>query len=110
RIGATAEGAAARDEALTAHDGAVLDDIGALIRAGGAGDAILGHILGSRCTPVEAGLGRATGLDAQQIGQLLMMLAPLVMGVLGRMKREQGIDAEKLPEVLGRSSLDMSRQ
>jgi hypothetical protein len=110
---ANAKGAAALDEALTAHDGGVLDDIGALVRAGGAGGggaAILGHILGSRRTPVEAGLGRATGLDAQQIGQLLMMLAPLVMGVLGRMKREQGINAETLPEVLGRASLDMSRQ
>ena len=109
---ASSEGVAALDDALTAHDGGVLDDIGALVRAGGpgAGAAILGHILGSRRTPVEEGLGRATGLNARQIGQLLMMLAPLVMGVLGRMKREQSIDAEKLPEVLGRASLDMARQ
>jgi hypothetical protein len=108
---ANAEGAAALDSALTAHDGDILDNIGALLRGGGGGAAaILGHILGSRRTPVEEGLGRATGLNAQQIGNLLMMLAPLVMGVLGRMKRERSIGAEKLPEVLGEASLDMSRQ
>jgi hypothetical protein len=107
-----AQGAEALDNALGAHDGGILDNIGALLRgnASGAGAAILAHILGSRRTPVEEGLGRATGLNAQQIGQLLAILAPLVMGVLGRMKRQQSIDAEKLPEVLGQTSLDMSRQ
>jgi len=107
-----ADGAASLDNALTAHDGGILDNIGALLgtSAGGIGAGILAHILGSRRTPVEEGLGRATGLNAAQTGQLLMMLAPLVMGVLGRMKREQSIDAQKLPEVLGQASLDMSRQ
>jgi len=107
---ADAEGAASLDNALTAHDGGILDDVDALLGGSGAGAAILKHILGSRRTPVEDGLGRATGLNAQQVAQLLTLLAPLVMGVLGRMKREQSIDAEKLPEVLGRASLDMSRQ
>ncbi|HEX6177553.1 MAG TPA: DUF937 domain-containing protein [Thermoanaerobaculia bacterium] len=110
---ANAEGAAALDEALTQHDGGVLDNLAAFVRSAvssGAGSSILRHILGSQRGPVEAGLGRATGLSPQQIGQLLMMLAPLLMGVLGRMKRDQSIDAQKLPEVLGRASLDMSRQ
>ena len=107
---ADAEGAASLDRALTAHDGGILDNVGALLGGNGVGAGILRHILGSRRTPVEDGLGRATGLNAQQIAQLLTLLAPLVMGVLGRMKREQSVDAEKLPEVLGRASLDMSRQ
>src|ERR1700682_4882744 len=99
---ANAEGAAALDNALTAHDGGILDNLGALLGSrGGAGAAILAHILGSRRTPVEQGVGRATGMNGQQVGQLLMMLAPLVMGVLGRMKRQQGVGAERLPEVLG---------
>ena len=107
---ANADGAAALDSALTAHDGGILDDLAALVRGGGDGAGILGHILGSRRAPVEQGLGRATGLNAQQVGNLLMMLAPLVMGVLGRMKQDQSIGAEKLPEVLGQASLDMARQ
>jgi hypothetical protein len=32
------------------------------------------------------------------------MLAPIVMGVLGRMKREKGIDASSLPDVLHQST------
>ena len=52
---------------------------------------------------VEQGVGRASGLDAAQVAQLLAMLAPIVMGVLGRMKQSKGLDANKLPDVLQQS-------
>lgn len=106
---ANAEGSAALDTALEAHDGGVLGNLGSLL-GGGAGAAILGHILGSRRGAVQEGVGRASGLSAQQIGQLLTLLAPLVMGVLGKMKQQQGLDAEQLPAVLGKANLDMTRQ
>lgn len=105
----TAEGAASLDTALAAHDGSILNNIGALPAAGGAGGAILGHILGSRRAPVEQGVSRATGMSAQQAGQLLTMIAPVVMGVLGRMKHQENVGAEQLPEVLGQASLSMTR-
>ena len=108
---ANAEGAAALDNALAAHDGGILGNLGAFLGGGGgAGAAILAHILGSRRTPVEQGVGRATGMNAQQVARLLTMLAPLVMGVLGRMKRQQNVGAKQLPEVLGQANLDMARQ
>jgi hypothetical protein len=108
---ANADGAAALDNALTAHDGGILGNLGALLGGGGGiGGAILQHILGARRGPVEQGVGRATGMNAEQVGRLLMMLAPLVMGVLGRMKRQHGVDATKLPEVLGQANLDMTRR
>ncbi|MEO6486429.1 MAG: DUF937 domain-containing protein [Thermoanaerobaculia bacterium] len=108
---ANAEGAAALDDALAAHDGGILGNLGAFLGGGGgAGAAILAHILGSRRTPVEQGVGRATGMNAQQVAGLLTMLAPLVMGVLGRMKRQQNVGAKQLPEVLGQANLDMARQ
>jgi len=106
---ANAEGATALDNALTAHDGSILDNLGALL-GGSAGAAILGHILGSLRGPVEQGVGRASGLNAQQVSQLLAILAPLVMGVLGRMKHQENVGAEKLPEVLGQANLDMARK
>ncbi|GAC1430761.1 MAG: DUF937 domain-containing protein [Thermoanaerobaculia bacterium] len=106
---ANAEGAAAIDNALTAHGGGILADITAFLGSG-AGAAILGHIFGPRRAPVEDGVARATGMTPEQVGQLLTMLAPLVMGVLGRMKTQQGVDAEKLPEVLGQANLDMARR
>jgi hypothetical protein len=106
-----ADGAASLDNALNAHDGGILDNLGSLFGGGGgAGAAILGHILGSRRAPVEAGVGRASGLNMQQVAQLLTMLAPIVMGVLGRMKRQQNVSAEQLPAVLGQANLDLSRQ
>jgi hypothetical protein len=103
-----AEGAAALDAALDAHDGGILDNLGGVL-GGSAGAAILGHILGSRRAAVEEGVARASGLNAQQIGQLLALLAPIVMGVLGRMKRQQDLGAEQLPVVLGQANLDMAR-
>jgi hypothetical protein len=107
---ANAEGAADLDNALNDHDGGILDNFSALLGGGGAGAAILGHILGSRRAPVEQGVGRATGMNGRQVTQLLIMLAPLVMGVLGRMKRQQNVGAEQLPEVLGNANLEMARQ
>ena len=82
------------------HDGSLLDNVSALFgsSAGGAADVatpralngagILGHILGGKREPVQQGIGRATGLDGQQVARLLMMLAPLVMAYLGRRKRQ----------------------
>jgi hypothetical protein len=108
---ANAEGAVALDNALTAHDGSILDHFGALPGGGdGGGAAILGHILGSLRRPVEEGVERASGLNAQQVTQLLAILAPLVMGVLGRLKRQENVGAEQLPEVLGQANLDMTRK
>jgi hypothetical protein len=102
------EGAAALDNALNQHDGSILDNLGSMLGGGGAGGgalggiggAILGHILGGRRSSVEEGVGRASGLDAAQVTQLMAMLAPIVMGVLGRMKKTKGLDANRLPEVL----------
>ncbi len=106
------QGAAALDNALNAHDGSILDNLGGLLGGGGGGGAlggiggkILGHILGSKRDPVEQGVGKASGLDAAQVAQLMAMLAPIIMGVLGRMKRQKGIDANALPNVLNEGGL-----
>jgi len=112
------QGAAALDQALNAHDGSILDNLGGLLGGaggagglgGGIGGAILGHILGARRGPVEQGVGRASGLDAAQVAQLMAMLAPIVMGVLGRMKQSKGLDANALPDVLGREREQAERE
>lgn len=104
RNAAQPQGAAALDTALNAHDGSVLDNLGGLLGGGGGiGGAILGHIFGSRRGTVEQGVGRSSGLNAGQVAQLMAMLAPIVMGVLGRMKQTRQLDANRLPEVLQQS-------
>ena len=81
------------------HDGSLLDNLGGFL--GGslgesratAGSAILNHILGGKQRSVETGLGRASGLDVATIAKLLPILAPIVMGVLGRLSSQKGLDA-----------------
>jgi hypothetical protein len=84
------------------HDGSVLDDVpGYLNRAeSGPGAAILSHVLGDRQQTVETGLSQATGLETGKTGQLLTLLAPLVMGVLGRAQQERSLDAGGLTNLL----------
>jgi hypothetical protein len=80
------------------HDGSILDNIGGFLGGAksGPGDAILGHILGGKRRSVETGLSRASGLDMGMIAKLLPILAPIVMGAMGRMSRQKGMGAQDL--------------
>ena len=69
------------------------------VLAGGAGAGILGHVLGGRQPAVEQGIGRATGMNQQQVGKLLLLLAPLVMAALAR--RRQQAQAAGTPANVG---------
>ena len=85
------DGALARD-----HDGGILQDLGGLLRAPQAqtqGNAILGHVLGERRPVAEQAVARTSGLDPQQAVKILALVAPLVMGALGQMKRRENLDA-----------------
>jgi len=45
-------------------------------------------------------LGQASGLNMGSAASLLALLAPLVMGALGKMQRQQGLDSGGLANVL----------
>lgn len=64
------------------------------------GAGILGHIFGQQQGTVQSGVGKASGLDVGQVAKLMAMLAPIVMGALGRMNRSQGLGATGLTQVL----------
>ncbi|MEM7480561.1 MAG: DUF937 domain-containing protein [Acidobacteriota bacterium] len=87
------------------HDGSVLDDLGGFLgnsgAAVGAGDGILRHVLGGRRATAEGQLAQASGLDAASAGKLLAMLAPLVLGALGKSRRSGGLDSGGLADLLG---------
>jgi hypothetical protein len=84
------------------HSGGILDDVqGYLNNAeSGPGASILRHVLGGKQQGVQTGLSQATGLDAGKAEQLLTILAPLVMGALGRAKRENQLDSNGLSTLL----------
>jgi len=103
RNASTPEGASSLQAALERdHDGSILDGIGDLIRdpSVSSGDGILRHSLGDSRQAVEQGLGKSSGLDASQVSRLLMTLAPMVMGMLGKARREQGLDSGALSDML----------
>jgi hypothetical protein len=88
---------------LGQHDGSALDDVEDAVDQGhnGLGARILSHVLGNKQPAVAAGIGQATGLDAGKATALLAMLAPLVMGALGKAQRTNGLDAGGLASMLG---------
>lgn len=95
--------AGALANALGRHDGSVLDDVTGYLGRGDTSDGagILGHVLGARKETVQTGLGQAAGIDPSKAGLLLSMLAPLVMGALGKAQREKGLDTGGLAGMLG---------
>lgn len=98
------QGAQALHQALNNdHDGSILNNVSGYLKnpqaANGAG--ILKHVLGSQQSNVTQGLAHGTGLNAEQIGQLLQIAAPLVMGALGQQQQQQGFDPNGLSSYLG---------
>lgn len=94
------------------HDGSILDDLSGYLDRGPGEDGagILKHVFGGAEPQVEAALGSATNLDAGSATKLLQMLAPIVMGAMGRQKRSGGLDASGLDDLLGseRQSIERS--
>ena len=98
------DGAQALHQALAEdHDGSIFSDMSGFLgnpeAANGAG--ILGHILGGQQPAVTQGLAQGTGLNSGQAGQLLQIVAPLLMGALGQQQQQQGLDPNSLSAFLG---------
>ena len=84
------------------HDGSILDNLSGFIGGGNFsdGDGILKHVLGGRRSNIEQGVSKASGLDASKVSGLLSMLAPIVMGAIGKQKRSSGLDVGGLMGLL----------
>ena len=104
---ATPDGAENLNQALEKdHDGGILDMLGGFL--GGEapqsrqtdGGGILGHILGSKQGPVAQEISNKSGLDMGQVAKLLITLAPIVMGFLGKQKRENNLDTGGISDLL----------
>jgi hypothetical protein len=92
------------------HDGSVLDDLAGLVggmMGGGAqqgeasnGVGILGHILGNNQEAAAEQIGQSSGLNMSQVMQLMPILAPIVMSVLGKAKSQGNLGLDDLAGVL----------
>lgn len=105
------DGAAALHRAASQHAGFDLGSVlGSVLGGGGDGGAILGHVFGQRRDRAAQDLGRSTGLGGQGAAQLLEMLAPIILSMLGNRARSQDLDAGGLGGMLGRELQDLGRR
>ena len=93
------------------HDGNILEDLPSFLFGRRQvqnpktmdGEGILDHVLGSRQEEVKDQMSRSTGFNLSQIGRLLITLAPMVMGALGRARQQSNLDAGGFQNLLQRS-------
>ncbi len=68
------------------------------------GAGMLGHIFGGSQPSAETGLGQATGLDSARAGQLLKILAPIVLAFLAK-QMGSGAGTDQAAPVAGAQQL-----
>ncbi|MBK8701019.1 MAG: DUF937 domain-containing protein [Saprospiraceae bacterium] len=93
------------------HDGSILENIGDLIMgnasapnastANGAG--ILSHVLGNSQGGIAEAIGKMSGLDSGKVTQLLITLAPMVLGMLGKMRSNEEVGGGGLIDLIGKT-------
>lgn len=117
---ATPEGAGALLGALDRdHDGSVLDDLVGMVTGNSSqqqaqpsmlnGAGILKHVLGGKQSNMIEMIAQMSGLNKEGSSNLLIKLAPMVMGMLGKVKKQQNLDQGALQGFL-RQSTDNYRQ
>ncbi len=104
------EGAQSLNNALERdHDGSILNDVIGMLSGQQAqaqnsgmlnGSGILNHVLGNKQSGAVQMISQLSGLDSDKTGSLMTMLAPVVMGALGKTKREQGLDMAGIASLL----------
>jgi hypothetical protein len=90
------------------QDPGLLDNLASTLTGGGetslinSGSRALSSLFGQdKVEGLTGAISGFTGLDRNSTGPLLGALAPVVMGVLGREQRAQGLDAQGLARMLG---------
>ena len=71
---------------------------------------ILGNIFGSAQPRAESGLGQVAGMSSSQAGNLLKILAPIVMAYLAKQVSTRGMDAGALGGMLGQQHAEVQQQ
>jgi hypothetical protein len=106
----TPEGAQSLNNALERDNhGGILDNLLGNLTGGNRqvqqpkaldGAGILWHLLGDKQNTATDMISRTSGLDSGKVGNLMMTLAPLIMGVLGRTKQQQGLNVGDIASLL----------
>ncbi len=88
------------------HDGGLLDDIAGMVLGGNKkskandGAGIIGHLLGNNQSMVIAALASAFGLKKNNVLNMAIKLAPIVLAVVGRAKAKQNMNEGQLSDFI----------
>lgn len=89
------------------HDGSLLNSLGGIFGGGSrttnlmnAGSSLMSSIFGGKLNSVAGLISGASGISSRSSSSLMSMLAPVVMGLLGKVKNEQNLDAGGLASLL----------
>jgi len=102
----TPQGADEIFKTLDDHDGGILDNIGGLLGGGNhtdllsKGTSLLGMLFGNNQSNLLGSIAKMAGIGNGKAGTILGLLAPIVMGVLGKQRRTQGLDVGGLTSLL----------
>lgn len=86
------------------HDGSILDNLSGFLGNNDTsdGNGILGHLLGNKRGALEQAISGKTGVSSGTVSKILAMLAPIVMGYLGKQSRNNNVsDGGGLSDLLG---------
>lgn len=88
----------------TKHDGGILDNVSGLLGSSTAadGNGILKHVLGGKQAPLQQAISKQTGVSSSLVSKILPLLAPIVMGYLGKQAKSKSVNNDSgLTDLLG---------
>ena len=105
-------GEALSDALERGHDGELLRDASTFFAAGEFtdGDRILDHVLGEKRSSATRAIANSSGMAEGKTERLLEMLAPVMLGAVGKMKKARQFDASVLTEVLVDEGKEIDKQ
>ncbi len=108
------------------YDGGLLDRLPALLTASterpdaagrspietatSGSEDVLRHTFGEKREPVARGVSRFSRLELRQADLLMHLLASLLLHALGRIQREEGLDADGIARLLNRERAEVEKQ
>lgn len=111
--GSTTSGAASLLNLLKdgGHDGGIMDNLGAVLGGGSAtnglmsaGSGILTSLLGDKLGPIAGLIGQVSGMKSGSASSLLSLVAPMLMGSIGKQVSANGLGASGLMSLLAGQS------
>ena len=109
RNSATKEGALGLFNAITnKHDESILNNLNSIISGSSLnavekdGGKILGHVFGKRRKNIQNALSKQSGVSNNSVAKVLKIAAPVVLGILGKQKRNSSVnDTKDLSKMIG---------